>query len=256
MFKERFEKSVLVGKTNLEVSCMRKLGLLVLMMALSVVSAFAQDDLDAAYMKTFGNGIILVSDKGIPPRAKCDPAQFEYRDGKFFITPGPTGSLNFRALLPAGTNLGAELEKVKKVQEANLQYRNEDLCIYKVWSTHDLGGTPHDNVKWPTSLKEMPKWASPVEAFTSLDPEVYPWVAPGVSWNGDFKSSLFGLLFNGKPGQKLYVTFHVGFEYKTPAGQVETKWNDVLQKWENVTSNGLIGYALSEPLAASTIEFK
>lgn len=235
---------------------MRKLGLLVLMMALSVVSVFAQDDLDAAYIKTFGNGVILVSDKGIPPRAKCDPAQFDYRDGKFFITPGPTGSLNFRALITAGTNLGAELEKVKKVQEANLQYRKEDFCMYKVWSTHDLGGTPHDNVKWPTSLKEIPKWASPVEAFTSLEPEVYPWVAPGVSWDGDFKSSLFGLLFNGKPGQKLYVTFHVGFEYKTPAGQVETKWNDTLQQWENVTSNGLIGYAVSEPLAASTIEFK
>lgn len=235
---------------------MRKLGLLVLMMALSVVSVFAQDDLDAAYMKTFGNGIILVSDKGIPPRAKCDPAQFDLRDGKFFLSAGPEASINFRALLPAGTSLGAELEKVKKAQEANLQYRKEDLCVYKVWSTHDLGGTPHDNVKWPTSLKETPKWASSTDAYTSLDSEVYSWVAPGASWDGDFRASLVSILSNSKPGQKLYITFHVGFEYQTPAGQVESKWNDVLQKWENVTSNGLLGYALSEPLAASTVEFK
>lgn len=235
---------------------MRKLGLLVLMMVLSVVSAFAQDDLDAAYMKTFGNGIILVSDKGIPPRAKCDPAQFDYRDGKFFISAGSEASINFRALLPAGTSLGAELEKVKKAQEANLQYHKEDLCIYKVWSTHDMGGTPLENVKWPTSLKEMPKWASSTDAYSSLEPDVYSWVAPGVSWDGDFRTSLFGLLSNSKPGQKLYVTFHVGFEYQTPSGQVESKWNDVLQKWENVTSNGMIGYAVSEPLAASTVEFK
>lgn len=235
---------------------MRKLGLLVLMMVLSVVSVFAQDDLDAAYIKTFGNGVILVSDKGIPPRAKCAPEQFDLRDGKFFISAGPEASVNFRALLPAGTSLGAELEKVKKAQEANLQYRKEDLCIFKIWSTHELGGIPHENVKWPTSLKEMPKWASPIETVTSLDPEVYSWVAPGVSWNGDFRSSLIATLLNSKPGQKLYVTFHVGFEYQTPAGQVESKWNDVLQKWENVTSNGLIGYAVSEPLAASTIEFK
>lgn len=235
---------------------MRKISFVLLLMALSVVSVFAQDDLDPAYVKNFGHSIIMVSDKGIPPRAKCDMAQFDYRDGKFFVAAGEQSQLNFRALLPEGTNLGAELEKVKKVQEANMKYRTEDFCMYKVWSDHTAGGLPEDNVKWPTSLKETPKWAASTDSFTSLDPEVYSWIAPGVSWGGDFRSAYFGILYTSKPGQKLYVTFHVGFEYKTPAGQVETKWNDVLQKWEQVTSNGLIGYALSEPLAASTIEFK
>ncbi len=235
---------------------MRKLGILFLMMLLSAVSVFAQDDLDQAYIKNFGNSIILVSGKGIPPRAKCDMSQFDYRDGKFFIPSGAEATMAFRAILPAGTNLGAELEKVKAAQKTNLEYRTEDLCIYKVWSSCDDGGTPHDKVVWPTSLKEMPKWASSKDAYTSLEPEVYPWIAPGVSWDGDFRSAYYGLIYTSKPGQKLYVTFHVGFEYKTPAGAVESKWNDVLQKWENVTSNGLIGYAISEPLAASTIEFK
>ncbi|MEW6710213.1 MAG: hypothetical protein AB1403_10365, partial [Candidatus Riflebacteria bacterium] len=215
-----------------------------------------QDDLDAAYVKNFGHSVILVSDKGIPARAKCDMSQFDYRDGKFFIQSGPEANFAFRALLPGGTTLGAELEKVKKEQAANLQYHTEDLCVYKVWSSNDEGGTPVENVVWPTSLKETPKWASSKDGYTSLEPSVYSWIAPGVSWDGDFKSTYFGLMFTSKPGQKLYVTFHVGFEYKTPAGAVETKWNDVLQKWENVTSNGLSGYALSEPLAASTIEFK
>ncbi len=235
---------------------MRKTGLCVLLMLLSVVSVFAQDDLDPAYVKNFGNSIILVSDKGIPPRAKCDMSQFDYRDGKFFVAAGENSQLNFRAILPAGTNLGAELEKVKKLQEANAKYRTEDLCVYKVWSDHTDGGLPENNVKWPASLKETPKWAASKDAYTSLEEGIYSWIAPGVSWEGDFRTAYFGLLYSSKPGQKLYVTFHVGFEYKTPAGQAETKWNDVLQKWEEVTSSGLIGYALSEPLAASTIEFK
>jgi len=235
---------------------MRKISVLLVLMVLSVVSVYAQDDLDPAYVKNFGHSIITVSDKGIPPRAKCDMSQFDYRDGKFFIASGEQSQLNFRAILPEGTNLGAELEKVKKAQATNLQYRTEDTCVYKVWSDHTDGGLPEENVKWPTSLKETPKWAASKDAYTSLEENVYSWIAPGVSWEGDFRSAYYGILYTSKPGQKLYVTFHVGFEYQTPAGQVETKWNDVLQKWEQVTSNGMIGYALSEPLAASTIEFK
>lgn len=234
---------------------MRKFCVLFLMVLLSAVSVFAQDDLDPAYAKTFGDSVVMVAQTGFPGRAKCDVSQFDFRDGKFFIPAGPTAELNVRAILPKGVTLGSALEKVKKEQATNLEHRTEDLCVYKVWSSYD-SGSPIPDIKWPANLKETPKWASSQDGVTSLDPEVYSWVAPGAKYEGDFKSAFWSLMATSQPGQKLYITFHVGFEYKTPAGAVESKWNDVLRTWENVVSNGLIGYALSEPLAAATVEFK
>ncbi|HNX77938.1 MAG TPA: hypothetical protein PLM07_15965 [Candidatus Rifleibacterium sp.] len=235
---------------------MRKLAVLFLMVLLSAVSVYAQDDLDQAYFKNFKPGTILVSSTAIPARAKCDVSLFDYRDGKFFIPAGAEGKLNVRALLADGATLGSALEKVKQQKNENLQYRTSDTCMYKVWCSHDQGGTPYDKVVWPTSLKDVPIWAGSTDATTSLEPEVYSWVAPGAAFEGDFRSSFWSLLLTSKPGQKLYITFHVGYEYKTPAGKTESKWNAVLQTWENVVSNGELGYVLSEPLAASTVEFK
>ncbi|OGK05311.1 MAG: hypothetical protein A2W80_16740 [Candidatus Riflebacteria bacterium GWC2_50_8] len=234
---------------------MKKLIVLSLMVLLSAVSVFAQDDLDPAYAKNFGGGIVLISQTGCPPRAKFDMSMFDYRDGKFFLPAGDQAQLNVRALLPQGVTLGSALEKVKKDEAANLQHHKEDLCFYKVWSSYD-SGSPIENIKWPANLKELPKWASSTDGYSSLSPDIYGWVSAGMSYEGDFRSSFWSIMGSSVPGQKLYVTFHVGFEYQVPGGQVESKWNDVLQKFENVTSTGMIGYACSEPLAAATVEFK
>ncbi|HAE37054.1 MAG TPA: hypothetical protein DCG57_00265 [Candidatus Riflebacteria bacterium] len=234
---------------------MKKLIVLSLMVLLSAVSVFAQDDLDPAYAKNFGRGIMLVSHVGLPTRAKCDMSMFDYRDGKFFIPAGAETAFNVRALLPEGVTLGSALEKVKKAQAENLQHHKEDLCFYKVWSSYQ-DGSPIENIKWPANLKEEPKWASSEDGYSSLLPDIYGWISAGMSYEGDFRSAFWDVMLTSQPGEKLYVTFHVGFEYQVPGGQIESKWNDVLQKFENVTSTGMIGYACSEPLAAATVEFK
>lgn len=234
---------------------MNKLWILCLALLLSASVVSAQSDLDPAYAKTFGGGLVLVAQTGFPAKAKFDPAQFDYRDGKFYIPAGPSAEFNVRTLLPKGMTLGSALEKLKKEQPDNLKYRKSDSCVYKVWSSYE-GGQPRENITWPASLKDEPKWASPAEGFTTLEPEVYDWTAPGASYEGDFKSSFWSIMASSKPGEKLYVTFHVCYEYEVPGGQVESKWNADLKKFENVVSNGMIGYAYSEPLAASTVEFK
>jgi len=234
---------------------MNKLWALCLALFLSASAVSAQSDLDPAYAKTFGNGLVLVAQTGFPAKAQFDPAQFDYRDGKFFIPAGPTAEFNVRTLLPNGLTLGAALEKLKKEQAGNLKHHKADYCVWKVWSSHE-GGTPRANITWPASLKDEPKWASPLEGFTSLDPEVYDWTAPGAKYEGDFRSAFWSMMAASKPGEKLYVSFHVCYEYEVPGGQVESKWNSDKNKFEDVVSNGMIGYAYSEPLAASTVEFK
>ncbi|MBP7634725.1 hypothetical protein KBA41_11205 [Candidatus Ozemobacteraceae bacterium] len=234
---------------------MKNLLVLCLALFLSASAACAQSDLAPAYEKTFGNGIVLVSQSGMPARGKFDPAQFDYRDGKFFIPSGATAEFNVRTILPKGVTLGAALEKLKKEQSQNLKHHKTDYCVWKVWSSHE-GGTLRANIKWPASLKDEPNWASPLEGFTSLDPEVYDWTAPGASYEGDFRTAFWSMMAASQPGEKLYVTFHVCFEYQVPGGQVESKWNSDKNKFEDVVSNGMIAYAYSEPLAASTVEFK
>lgn len=235
---------------------MRKFLILFIMVMLSTAGAFAQAELDPAYVKTFGNGIVLVSQSGFPLMAKYDKAQFDYRDGKFFIPSGPEAELQVRAILFKGMTLGEELKKLKKEQAENLKYHQKDYCAFKVWSTHDEGGNALENVKWPASIKDEPQWAEPKVGFSDLSEEVYGWFAPGVKYEGDFRSSFWSIMPASAPGQKLYITFHVCFEYQVPGGQVESKWNSVLERFENVTSNGMIGYAYSAPLAVSTVEFK
>lgn len=219
-------------------------------------TAFAAE-LDEAYIKAFGRGTIMVAQTGFPAKLQYDPSMFDYKDGVFRIPAGDAASLNVRAILPAGITLGQALEKLKKERGENLNYHRRDFCAYRVWSSHD-GDTNLVNEKhpWPKKLGDVPTWASPKVGMTELTSDVYDWTAPGAVYEGDFAIEFLGWLNNIKAGAKLYISFHVCYEYQTPGGATESKWNSVLGRFEQVISNGELGYVYSDPLCAVTVELK
>jgi len=224
--------------------------------ALSVVSSFA-GEIDDGYVKAFGRGIILVSQKGFIEKKTYDPSQFDFKNGVFRIPSGGEAELNVRAILPAGKTLGAELDKVKKTQAGNLKWHQGDYCGWRVWSSHEGSENLVTAAKpWPKKLGDEPMWADSKDVYTALSADVRDWWAPGTRYEGDFRGAFFGLMATSQPGQKLYISFHVAFEYKTPGGEMQSKWDSDKNKFVQVESNGELGYALSEPLCAATVEFK
>jgi hypothetical protein len=78
------------------------LSLLVVILMVSV--SFSIADPDPAYIQAFGYGSICVSGKGYPLKDRYDATQFDFRNGKFYISKG--GTIDLRVFLPRGKTYG------------------------------------------------------------------------------------------------------------------------------------------------------
>ena len=217
---------------------------------------FAQT-LDPGYTKTFGTGVIIASINGYPGLAKYDPAQFIFKDGVFFVKGDEESTLDLRLLLPKGMTEGKLLDKLKKEKPQNLKHRKDDFSVWQIWSSHTTDARENFNSRtpWPQKLSDVPLWGAPIcEHFYSAGKESKDWNSSGWSWKDDLQTSVGNWLKYSKPGQKLYAVYRLCYEYSVPGGQMENKWDAVLQRWIPTKSVGGIGYVMSDPIAACTIE--
>ncbi len=216
--------------------------------------------LDPAYTKKFGYGVILASGKGFPVLTKYDETQFNYKDGKFFLEPGESTTIDLRAILPQGTTLGSLMNKLKTERGKNLSHKTNEFFVWEIWCSHD-GETNQitGNKKWPITKKEVPSWGSACsDVYQNFNvAENSTWATAGLTWdsNGGNLQFKFGTnLHMSKPGYKYYVMLRMAYEYSVPGGQTENKWNSILNRFEPVVSTGGVGYVFSDPIATCTVE--
>jgi len=107
---------------------------------------------------------------------------------------------------------------------------------------------------WPAKPTDVPAWAPRVAQTYDVTPESTSWVSAGARWN-EFKADL-NWLVNAKNGQQMYVVFSVGYRYKTPGGEMENKWDDVLHKFVQQKSTGMVGFEYGEPIAVAKVEIQ
>jgi len=216
--------------------------------------------LDPTYTKEFGYGVIIASGKGFPALTKCDVAQFNYKDGKFFLEPGETSTIDLRAILPQGTTMGSIMTKLKSERGKNLPHKTNEFFVWEIWCSHD-GETNQitDRYKWPATKKDIPAWGAPCAAVYQnyKVAENSTWTTSGLKWDSDGGNLQFQFgtyLHKGKPGYKYYIMLRMAYEYSVPGGQTENKWNSILNRFEPVVSTGGVGYVFSDPIATCTVE--
>jgi hypothetical protein len=223
----------------------------VFLLALLTPSLALAQDPDPGYTKAFGAGSIAASAAGYPELTKYDPAQFEYKDKKFFIE--TDGHLELRAILAKGTTIGKAVTQMKKERGANLKYKQSEFMSFRIWASFDQGQDQTKGKPWPTKLADVPEWGSPIaDVQFDVTTESQSWTSAGARWD-NIKSDM-SILHRAQIGHKFYVVFSVGYRYKTPGGQMESKWDDVLHRFTQQKSLGLVGFVYGPPLAASTIE--
>lgn len=131
-------------------------------------------------------------------------------------------------------------------------------CVWRFYYDRDDAGQLLVDAKppWPARLTDKPTWCEPAEAWMEVDDEVLGWNGAARVWDKHIQPEIGTKVAMAPAGAKMYVTFGVAYEYKTPGGTIEQKWDPDLQKWIPVKSSGLLGYVYSDPIAACTIEFK
>ncbi|MFC1885661.1 hypothetical protein ACFLZM_01200 [Thermodesulfobacteriota bacterium] len=224
---------------------------------------------DQNYIKQFGWGTILVSDKACPAYDKCDMSLFDYRDGAFYIEQKQDTNLYFRILLKDGKNFRHYSEEYrKKFSELEKSRLDRDLFYLLFWTSHYSGqfdpakkGKPVPRVEyWPKKM-EWPEWGAfaPPSAF-GMDNyrsiKYYDWPTCAIPWD-DIASRDKRLVhhklrdwINLAPrGSKMYVTVCVAVRKSVP----EKRY------WESNQSRWVVPYELvyqEAPLASSTIIIK
>ena len=80
---------------------LKKVSLFSIFLIFILSTAYAMD-YDKQYTKTYGNGIIIASDKGLPLRDKFDKSQVEFKNGVSYVKGGAGATFCFRAFLKDG----------------------------------------------------------------------------------------------------------------------------------------------------------
>jgi hypothetical protein len=245
-----------LSKTKQKGGYMKKLTLI--FMVLFIWQNMNAQNQDPQYMNAFGYGVIMASGKGYPAYATYDSSQFNFKDNVFLIQSGESATLDLRVIYPKGTTCGSYVQKLKAEKPEDLAYHTGDFDCWKIWSSNDNSGENQVTAEhpWPSKLSEEPEWSEPIAELTyEANDANSSWSTCGIKWE-DMRWELQSYLASEKAGTKLYITYCVGYSYEVPGGQVETKWNSDLNIWEDVVSQGAVGYVYSDPIASCTIEIK
>jgi hypothetical protein len=217
---------------------MRKIVNSAIILAIVLISsgAFA---LDQNYVKTFGWGKVLITDKGMPPFGRMDAAQFSYSAGQFQITGGENRQMGARILLKDGKTYGYYLDKVKKANPKKVSTMKNSFLRTYIYVSHDVDGTMLSGA-WPAAMDQKPKLA----AFTTIESNLEKtWdssVIDPQAFNVD-GFSFMNWLKSARPGWTAYFVHVAGFTRDAP----ELKyWDRPLLKWMIP-----IEYVESEPIA-------
>jgi hypothetical protein len=214
--------------------------------AILIVPQLISAELDPAYLKNFGTGIILASSKAFPAKDKCDMSLYDYSGGKFNIIAGENVELNFRILLKDAKTYGFYVDQVKKVNAKKLRTRTGDFMRVYFHVSHENGSEVSKT--WPKTLSEKPDWKPLFTRETDITDEMSKWTTSGIDWQGIMSttSALQDWLHDARKGYKIYMYVVAGFVRESPEDQY---WDESLMKYMVP-----IEYVESEPLAACTIE--
>lgn len=215
---------------------------------LSFFSFYLPSDLDPGYIKAFGYASICVSNAGYPAFSKYDPAQFEFRDGKFYVNAG--GRIDLRVFLPKGKLYKDLLDKFNKKHKEYAKVV-EDQLYWKIYGNYDFAGNLLFD-KWePSPEKQMDRSKEICFMHFNTDNGVRDWDGSGVSWDdpeNDLKTDVGLWLSNAKPGWQLYIIHTVGFRRNCP----ENSYWDYNQG-KTVTP---IAFEKAPPIAYTIVEVK
>lgn len=203
-------------------------------------------DYDRQYALTYGTGIIIASDKGLPLRDKFDKSQIEFKNGISYVKGGPGATFCFRAFLKDGKDYNYYMNIKKKGYDPKKIVEGSENMVLTVWASHSFRGDKQMEV-WPTKLSDGEHLSS-VGELGHMDfnlNEVMDYKDTGADWDNiktNFDGAFENWLVNAKQGYKLYLSARIGFV-------LNTEWDPVNQKWNTM-------WCQSEPLAAGTIEIK
>jgi len=105
---------------------MSKTGIFAMATLLLVAFTLSYDGPDPAYFKAFGYGSIAASIGGRPSFDKYNPAQYDYQNGIFYISP-TAERLDLRALLPEGQTYESMMKALFKNKASLLEGKKRKL---------------------------------------------------------------------------------------------------------------------------------
>ena len=203
-------------------------------------------DYDPQYSKTYGTGMIIASDKGLPLRDKFDKSQIEFKNGVSYIKSGKDATLCIRAFLKDGKDYNYYMSKLKKGYAADKIVEGSERIVITFWTSHSFRGDK-ELEKWPTKLSDgehLDNTGRLGEISFGMS-EVMDYKDSGADYDnlkGNFDGALANWIVNSKPGYKIYMSLNISLV-------INYKWDPFKQEWETM-------YCQSEPLAAGTVEFK
>jgi hypothetical protein len=220
---------------------MRNLVAAALLLLLMLVSSTAFS-LDQGYVKTFGWGKVLISDKGYPSFDRMDASQFNFSGGQFQITGGKDREMAARILLKDGKTYDYYVDKVKKANGKKAKGMKKTFIRTYIYVSNDIDGKQFFS-SWPAKMDQKPKGE-----YTIIENNFEKgWVSSGVTTQ-DFKveaSKFMGWLEKARPGWSAYFVHVAGFVREAP----ELKyWDKSKLKWMIP-----VEYVESEPIAVGQV---
>jgi len=219
---------------------------LLLSFVLLIFGAGYAMDYDKQYSKTYGTGIIIASDKGLPLRDKFDKSLVDFKNGISYIKAGPEATLNFRAFLKDGKDYNYYMGKKKKGYDPGKIVAGSERIVVTIWASHSFRGDKQMDA-WPKKLEDgehLDNSASLGQISFGMA-EVMDYKDSGADWNNistNFDGAIANWMKNTKPGYKLYLSLNISFI-------LNTEWDPYKNEWKTM-------YCQSEPLAAGTVELK
>jgi len=202
-------------------------------------------DYDKQYVKAYGTGIIIASDKGLPLRDKFDKSQVEFKDGVSYVKGGQGATFCFRAFLKDGKDYNFYMKALKKGYDAKKIVEGSERIVITFWPSHSFRGDK-ELEKWPTKLSDGEHLEGGGLGHMDFGmSEVMDYKDTGADYENittNFDGAFANWLVNAKPGYKLYMSLRIGFV-------LNTTWDPYKQEWNTM-------WCQSAPLAAGTAEFK
>jgi hypothetical protein len=195
---------------------MRKLALLACMIALACLGAFAQAQrIDPKFAETFGQGGVVIASNTRIDRNTYVPANFDYRDGKFYVKAGKGASLSLRYILPKGkTFLSYESSLTPGKVPFALLSSTGYFTNYKFYLSNDPATGAVIAANYPKSPEEVATiWpAGPNEFMRYKNSEAQnDETSSRVDLNNLYRSgAVRAFMAKAKPGWWIYVTVNFG----------------------------------------------
>lgn len=217
---------------------------------LSIMVAANAENAYKQYVKAYGTGIVIASDKGLPPRNEFDKSMVDFKNGISYIKGGPGASFHIREYVRDGKTELELLNALKKRFDADKIIEGSERMVLQIWTSHAEDGTSNmdKNAVWPKKPVDFPNWRefSTMKYNTKnsdLNNNGYTWENLNPDDPENYSGgSLAKWLENAKPGYKLYILFYHSIV-------INYQWDAFKQKWDTMLYR-------DKPFAAGTIVIK